>query len=314
MIELRPVDGRAELELWARIKSEVVPNEPVTAAQLLATDEPGRLLLLAERDGQPAGCGIAAPSSFGGRAFIAARVLEHHRRRGVGSALVAALADHARSLGRSGVNAFVDAGDDGSLAFAAAFGLAEVDYQLEQVRRIGAELPLERPGGVRIESLARRREELLRAAWDAVAVDGYADMPLPGEVSYTLDVWLRDEATRPEGSFVAFEGDDVVGFAGLMEHANGPAIAEHGLTAVRRDRRRRGIARALKRAQLGWAAVNGVVELVTWTQRGNEAMQALNRSLGYSDRTKVLTMQGELVSLAERREERAGLSVDSARQ
>jgi len=50
----------------------------------------------------------------------------------------------------------------------------------------------------------------------------------------------------------------------------------------------------LKRTQLHWAAQNGVVELVTWTQKGNEAMQALNRSLGYVDKSKVITFQGPL--------------------
>jgi mycothiol synthase len=66
------------------------------------------------------------------------------------------------------------------------------------------------------------------------------------------------------------------------------------LTAVRRDRRGLGIGRALKRTQLHWAARNGVRELVTWTQKGNEAMQALNRSLGYVDTSKVITFQGPL--------------------
>jgi hypothetical protein len=46
--------------------------------------------------------------------------------------------------------------------------------------------------------------------------------------------------------------------------------------------------------QLHWASRSGVVELVTWTQRGNEAMQALNRSLGYVDKSKVITYQGPL--------------------
>jgi GNAT superfamily N-acetyltransferase len=119
-------------------------------------------------------------------------------------------------------------------------------------------------------------------------------MPLPGPATFRLDTWLRDEATRPDGSFVALEQGEVVGYAGLMEHANGDATAEHGLTAVRRDRRRRGIARALKTAQLHWASRAGVLELVTWTQKGNEAMQALNRSLGYRDQSKLLTMQGPL--------------------
>jgi mycothiol synthase len=63
---------------------------------------------------------------------------------------------------------------------------------------------------------------------------------------------------------------------------------------VRRDWRSRCVAKALKRAELHWAAANGLHQLVTWTQRGNEAMQTLNRSLGYVDRMIVLTMQGPL--------------------
>ena len=299
MIELRVAESVADLDRWARIKSAVAPNEPVTADQLAATAEPDRLLLLASVRGVDAGCGIAALSSFAGCAFIAARVLHPFRRRGVGTALLDALAEHGRALGRDGVSAFVEDGDDESLAFARRFGLEETDYQLEQIRVVGKdETPPVVPAGFELVSLAGRRRELLRAAWEQVALDGYADMPLPGPATFRLDTWLRDEATRPDGSFVALEQGAVVGYAGLMEHANGDATAEHGLTAVRRDRRRRGIARALKTAQLHWAAGAGVVELVTWTQKGNEAMQALNRSLGYRDHSKVLTMQGRLPAAA----------------
>jgi mycothiol synthase len=293
VIELRVVSTPADLEVFAEIKSRVVPNEPVTAEQLAATDEPGRLLLLAERDGALAGCGIAGLSNFGGRVFIAARVLEEHRRHGVGRELVRALAEHGRGLGRDGVNAFVDAGDESALAFVRSYGLDEVDYQLEQVRVVGEEPPADAPDGIELVSLDGRREELLQAVWP-VAKEGYADMPLPGAVSYPFATWMRDEATRPDGSFVAYENGRPVGYAGLMEHANGSAVAEHGLTVVCRDRRGRGIARALKRAQLHWASISGVVELITWTQKGNEAMQALNASLGYENRSRVLTMQGPL--------------------
>jgi mycothiol synthase len=293
VIAMRVVDSPLDLEAWAEIKSRVVPNEPVTADQLAATNEPGRLLLLAERDGALAGCGIAGLSNFGGRVFIAARVLPEHRRLGVGRELVRALAEHCRGLGRNGVNAFVDSDDESALAFARSYGLHEVDYQLEQVRIVGDEAPALAPDRIEIVSLDGRREELLETVWP-VAEEGYADMPLPGAVAYPFATWMRDEATRPDGSFAAFENGEPVGYAGLMEHANGSAVAEHGLTVVRRDRRGRGIARALKLSQLHWASASGVVELITWTQKGNEAMQALNASLGYESRSRVLVMQGPL--------------------
>ena len=293
MIELRVASEQSAIEAWAAIKSRVVPDEPVTAAQLIATDEPGRVLLLAELDGVLAGCGIGGLSSFDGKAFIMARVLPEYRRQGVGSELVRALAAHGRAIGRSGVNAFVESDDAASIRFAEKLGLREVDYQLEQVRSVGREEHPTLPAGVGVHALGDRREELLDDVWP-LARQGYEEMPLPGSVTHSREAWLRDEATRPEGSFVAVEDAAIVGYAGMTEHANGDATAEHGLTVVRRDRRRRGIGRALKLTQLHWAAATGVVELVTWTQKGNEAMQALNASLGYVTRSRALTMQGPL--------------------
>jgi len=293
MIELRVVATDADYDSWAAIKTAVVPNEPTTAELVRAGDEDGRLLLLAAVDGADVGCGVAGLSDFGGRAFMAARVLAEWRGRGVGTELVRALSEHARALGRTGVNAFVYADEPHSIAFAEHLGLAEVDYQLEQRRTVGSgEAAPVLPHGMRLEPLDARREELLREAWP-VAVEGYEDMPLPGPVTYRLEVWLRDEATLPAGSFVAKQGGEVVGYAGLLEQAD-PGVAEHGLTVVRRDRRGRGIGRALKLAQIHWASRSGLRELRTWTQKGNEPMQALNRSLGYVDRARVLTMQGPL--------------------
>ncbi|HEX7626616.1 MAG TPA: GNAT family N-acetyltransferase [Gaiellaceae bacterium] len=293
MTELRTVETDADLELWVGVKNAVVPNEPTTPQQVSESAEPDRLLLLAERAGVAVGCGICDRSHFGGRAFIAVRVLPGERRQGIGTMLARSLADHARELGLDGVNAFAYADEPHSIAFAERFGLTQVDYQLEQTRTIGDEAAPAVPAGIELVALGGRRDELLRAVWP-VALEGYADLPLPGEVTYPLEAWLREEATRPEGSFAAFEGGEPVGFAGLVAHANGAAIAEHGLTVVRRDRRRRGIARLLKRTQLHWAAGAGIAKLVTWTQQGNEAMQALNRSLGYVDTAKVITYQGPL--------------------
>lgn len=283
---IREVASDADLETWVAIKNTVVPNEPTTVEQVRASNEEGRILLLAGDKG----CAIAGLSNFGGKAFVAVRVLPEFRRQGIGRSLAERCFEHARALGRDGINCFVYADEPHSIAFAESYGLANVDYQLEQIRAVGDEPPGPSP----VRALGDDRDELIERVWDEVARDAYPDLPLPGEVTYPRDAFLREEATRPDGSFVAFDGDAIVGYAGLMEHANGPATAEHGLTAVRRSHRRRGIARALKLAQLHWASRNGVAELVTWTQKGNEAMQALNRSLGYRDMSKVITYQGPL--------------------
>jgi GNAT superfamily N-acetyltransferase len=79
-----------------------------------------------------------------------------------------------------------------------------------------------------------------------------------------------------------------------MRRAGGDGSAEHGLTAVRHDRRGGGIGTLLKRTQLAWASANGVCELVTWTQRGNESMRRVNERLGYVIRTESVTVRAPL--------------------
>jgi mycothiol synthase len=123
------------------------------------------------------------------------------------------------------------------------------------------------------------RPELLREAWP-LAQQGYEDMPIDG-LDIRIDSWLAEEATLPGGSFVALEGDEIVGYAGLMRWADDSTKAEHGFTVVRRDRRGQGLATALKEREIAWAARNGLRTLVTYTQTGNERMQAVNARLGY---------------------------------
>jgi GNAT superfamily N-acetyltransferase len=78
----------------------------------------------------------------------------------------------------------------------------------------------------------------------------------------------------------------------LAAHAE--RFDEDGLTVVRRDRRGRGVAHALKRMELVWAAANGNREVVTRTQQGNEAMRRVNERLGYVYRDESVTMLAPL--------------------
>ena len=115
----------------------------------------------------------------------------------------------------------------------------------------------------------------------------------PGD-DHARRVARRDGGDVPAGSFVALAGDEIVGYSGLCAMPDG--VVEDGLTVVRRDWRRRGLAEALKRAKLAWAAANGIAEIVTWTQRGNEGMRALNERLGYAYRSVSISMHAPLGS------------------
>ena len=286
MITIRPATTDADLEAWIQVRRAVVPYESAgTVAEHRARESEERLLLLAELDGELAGSGLADRSYMAGRFGIAPRVLPGFRRRGVGTAVLRELVAHAERFGVPEASALVD--DDGSRAFAERFGFREADRQVEQVKVLGDEQPAELPPGIEVVTIAER-PSLLEEAYP-LACEGYADFATDAPASVSLEDWLREEATLPGGSFAALAEGEVVGYSGLMAHDN-PGVAEDGLTVVRRDWRRRGLARALKGLELHWAAQNSVREVVTWTQRGNEGMRRLNELLGYEYRAISLTM------------------------
>jgi mycothiol synthase len=266
VIRVAETDG--DLDVWAQIRTSASPRERLVRPER----SPERLLLLADESG----CARASRSDLEGHASIAVYVVPEARRHGLGAGLFARCVAHARDLGFARLFATVDGLSEPGIAFAAAHGFVEVDREVELRRRIGDEREPDPLPGIAVSSLAER-PDLLEAAYDAVAIEAYADLPLPGSYEVTREKWLEEEgAGVPEASFVALGTDgSVVGYAGMQPDG------EHGLTAVRRSHRRRGIAIHLKRRQLAWAASAGIPELVTWTQGRNSAMQLLNERLGY---------------------------------
>jgi GNAT superfamily N-acetyltransferase len=282
-----------ELQAFLDVRRAVLPADNAgTVAAMRAAEGPDRHVVLARLGGQVVGCGLADRSHIAD-GFAAPRILPAYRRRGYGTALLRYLLENLRARGYRTISSLVE--DDGSYAFALRHGFAEVDRQVEQVRPLDPSRPESEPPaveGVTFTTIAER-PELLEAAYP-LAQQGYADMVLAtGPANVPLHEWLRDEATLPAGSIVALAGGQIVGYAGLVAWDDDPTKAENGLTVVARDWRRRGLATALKHRQLAWASRAGLRELITWTQLGNEAMQAANRHLGYVDRSVARTMRLE---------------------
>jgi mycothiol synthase len=293
MIDVRVAESDADLEAWRRVRIAVLPYERCASVEeLRRAATPDTLWLLAEEDGELAGSGLARRSDFAGIAFLAPRVLPDKRRRGVGTELLRRLALHAEAFGFREASAVVD--DDDSLAFAERRGFAGAWHQVEQVRPInGGEAGPRVPDGIALVSLAQR-SDLFTRTYDELAVAALAELPIPGEIDVSLEDWEREWVSWPEGSFVALAGDEIVGCAGLIRDYDVPTRAEHSLTAVRADCRGRGIARALKQQTIAWASANGLSELYTWTQDGNEAMRGLNTSLGYTTRSVCTRLRAPL--------------------
>jgi GNAT superfamily N-acetyltransferase len=266
----------------------VLPNESAWTVEDFRTRlTPDRTVLVAELEGEIVGAGLGGRSDDPARGYVAPRVHPESRRRGVGTELLGRLLEFVESLGLVRVSGQVT--DVGSKAFAERFGFVESDRQVEQVRRLDGEIALDPiPDEVEVVTVAQR-PELLEAAYPLARDEGYPDLALDGSISVPLDEWLHDEATLPEGSFVALAEGEIVGYSGLMAHDN-EGVAEDGLTVVSRGWRRRGLARALKQRELAWAREAGLREVVTWTQTGNDGMRAVNERLGYEYRDVAITM------------------------
>ena len=291
-ITIRLVDSDDDYAAWRQVRLAVVPNERADSVEnLRAQAGPQHQFLLAEVDGELAGSGVVGKADLAGSGAITARVLPGWRRRGVGTAILRVLAGRAAEMGFGVVRSNVE--DLGSVSFAERYGFREVDRQVEQVRVIGDEPASRVPDGVEIVQVSAR-PELWRAVYTTVGAQAFQDMALISPLDVSLEQWERDWISDPDAMFVALADGEVIGCAGLLPDPDDPGRAEHALTSVRRDWRRRGVAAALKRCCLAWAANHGLREVYTWTQRGNDDMRALNTHLGFTTRTESLTMHAGL--------------------
>ena len=292
MIELRAADSDEDLEAWRSVRSAILPNERTSSvAELRAGADWDTLWLLAFVDGELAGSGVSTGASTGG-AFTQPRVLPAFRRHGVGTRILRALADQALACGHEEAGSQLE--EAGSAAFAARFGFTERNRQIEQVYAVRGDEPrADPPDGIAIVPL-RGRADLRDRLYRELVEPALADLVLDRPVAITEEEWWSSWIPSDEWAFVALDGDELVGMAGLLDDDDHPERAENLLTAVRRDLRGRGIARALKQHTLRCAAERGLAEVYTWTQTGNEAMQQLNRSLGYVDRDTVVSVRASL--------------------
>lgn len=278
-MELTVCRSDAELEAWRSVRMAVLPYERCpTLADLRAADAPDRLLLLATTDGRVVGSGQAGRSNSAGVGYVAPRVLPEHRRNGVGSRLLEALAEHCGALGLLAVRATID--DEGSVRFAERFGFVEVDRQVEQVRAVGDEPePSGLPDGVEVVLLSDH-PELWASCYATFGREVLADFAVYVPLEVSEERWIAEWSAEP--MFLAVHEGSVIGCAGLHLDTDAPERAEHALTAVTRGWRGRGLAVHLKRRTLHWAAGHGIREVYTWTQAGNRPMITLNERLGYA--------------------------------
>jgi GNAT superfamily N-acetyltransferase len=155
-----------------------------------------------------------------------------------------------------------------------------------------AAAPEPEPPRVPLTTLAERPELVPRLY--ELAVVAYGDQPGRGDSSFSSYETWRGWSVEPhphDAFFVAVDGDAVLGY-GFLEIDGDRGT--HGFAAVARDARGRGIAGAIKRAQIAWAKRNGVRTLRTANELRLTHMRALNEKLGYRRLYTELVLRGPL--------------------
>jgi GNAT superfamily N-acetyltransferase len=293
--------GEADELRSLEVYNAVHPREPVGPMESREWRRQSRAseVFLAELDGVMAGSAHLGIPTYTDVPTGQAYVLSEHRGCGVGQALYAAGSAWARSHGASTLRTVVDDDDPESLAWAQRRGFEErsrdamVELDLASYEPRAAQPP----PGVEIVTWAER-PELAEGLYD-VAVEAWPDIPgSEDERIEPLDEWLsvhmQGEGDRPEGTFVAVAGDEAVGWAKFSFWEAKPDTLFHDLTGVKRAWRGRGIAGALKQAQLNWAKEQGYRFLRTANEERNEPIRRLNERLGYRPIPGRIVLDGPL--------------------
>lgn len=294
-LEIRAVNGEADIEAFIAIRAAVDPEYPITRESFDdGPHAPGRLDLLALSGGVPVGCAFGGnlwndPESTIG--FVSVRVLEEHRRHGTGTALLRTVSAHFAVRDYTKLYAVTRAPE--VIAFLEHHGFGEVG-RMQEVELHPADSDLGPPALPGIEIVPVSDE--LVPGMHAVALEADADIPSPEPVATGTLVRWRDRHLGPlalrEQSFAAVEDGEVVGYAILGESTG---AATHWMTGVRRDRRGRGIAKALKQAQIVAAREAGIEVLRTQNDLANEPMRRINEQLGYKPTVEWLHLAGPLL-------------------
>ena len=208
-------------------------------------------------------------------------VRQDREGEGIGGELFDRSEAHLRASGARKVSAYAFPGSRGErFAVARGFTTARRE-QLYEIDLRAADLPPSSPAGVEIVQLAELRERVheLYELFVTVEAGMPTDEPWTGS---SLEEWEAEMWRNPhldgETSVVALVDGRAVAASWLLVAGR---FAEVEVTGTLPEFRRRGLARASKRASMRLAAERGVERIVTGTDFENAGMLALNDALGF---------------------------------
>ena len=282
----------------ATFRTAVEPEYPVTANELRHWDDnrdakvitrrfvlydQARILAAGEFDQNP---WMYHPQKF----ILGLHVHPEVRNQGIGGALFEHLMDELKALEPLLLRAYTRQDRPAGLHFIQKRGFVEETREWESRLKLAtfeaddvAALP-----GVEIKTLGELmktdpdyRRKLFDLEFSAGADAPSPDAPTKPDFESWQKTFFERPNFTPEAHLVALAGDEYIGMNSLNVTEDEAGVLYNGLTGVRREYRRRGIARALKVKNLLWAKRNGFEVVKTWNDATNEGMLELNTALGF---------------------------------
>jgi GNAT superfamily N-acetyltransferase len=195
----------------------------------------------------------------------------------------------ARAIGKDGLEVWTTDETPGVVSFLEARGYEIVRrYVISELDVAVAPEP--DPPTVPLTTFAARPD--LAMELYEVACEAYPDQPGRAENRMSpFEVW-RTWGLDPhpaDAYFIALDGDRVLGYGYLEVDGD---TWRNGFMGLRREARGRGLAGAIKRAQIRWAKANGIRTLRTANELRLPQMLALNERHGYRPLYTELVLRG----------------------
>jgi len=307
--ELRPDHYDRAAELHNRHSTEIITAE-VWSQRMLERHEDGtkNFVRVVEDEGRLIAFGVARLMPDSPKRTFAVRCVvdESHQFRGLGGKLFQESEIYALDHGSEWLRCFVKDDNDLTLGFMERRGyqrrqhlqanvltMSTVDWQKVDQWSVAE--------GFTIRSLASWGDsEANRRALFQAANTYDADTPMVEDwgvylnfESYERDI-LNDPSFRAEGTFLAFEGDQIVGVH-TIGYLSGETEFTTSFCGVDRRFRGRGIARSLKAAGLRYAQSHGAEKVITHNDSNNVPMLHINQSMGFEIQPGYIILRKEVM-------------------
>lgn len=255
----------------------------------------GRIRVIAENtDGHVIGYGASwrAPWSDPGELASTFCVHPSYQRKGVGELILSHIVNWATSHKASILLSEVRDWILGSLPFAQKHGFLQEAHIFElglnlnhlDLTKFADPVHKLKDSGLTFVTLADIPGEVSEKKLYDLYVETSKDNPGQSGSLPDFPQWrksaLPEDCSRDKWVFIALDGDDFIAVSTLFSTEE-TEVMYTDYTGVSQAYRGRGIAKALKLLSIQAAINEGAHTMKTDTEAGNEAMQKLNRSLGY---------------------------------